>query len=375
MRGILAIWSAFVLAGCASYESRVRGLQPSPAHWVDKEDGFAPVWGDFTFDALSFSTPADGWVVGDRFLLHLMGEDVTVTFTRPTHAWLDSVTFISPERGWAAGSRQSSGVVWQYLGGRWEPSDLNAVAWPEWSVHAVWASPRDDAWAAATAQVKGDDRHPPAPKRFKPLLLHWEGVDWRVDESPRKEGRRWMFTSACFDPLGDAWFVGADFADPNVMQPLVVRRQRGAMGTGTIARVRRCANGTRRGHLPPRWSRDRLGEHRAGGQPTRPTISIAIQRRVGACGRTARIPAIRGRCDGGLVGVRCLARSDQRRCTCWGSSDISPLDQWPVDRGSRSAAALGGVAVDTASPTCSSCRPPRDGRLQMITTGRTSSVV
>jgi len=227
MRSIVAIGLSFMVASCAAYDSKVRKVQPSPAYWVDSQEDLAPVWGDFTFDALSFSTPRDGWIVGDRFLLHVVGEDVAVSFTRPTGVWLHSTVFTSEDFGWAAGFRGPLGVVWQYRDGKWQPSDTSTFDWPDWSVLAVWASPEGQAWAASRVSVGGDHEHPPAPKQFKILLLRWDGQEWRIDDSPREGGRRWAFGSACFYPSGDGWFVGTDFGDANALRPLAVLRRHG----------------------------------------------------------------------------------------------------------------------------------------------------
>src|SRR5215475_9468697 len=82
------IWSAILmLAGCTmTNESAVEALRASPAYWV-RTYRFAPDWGNFTFDALSFVSPNDGWIVGNRFLLHIVDDDLFVTFTRSTNTW------------------------------------------------------------------------------------------------------------------------------------------------------------------------------------------------------------------------------------------------------------------------------------------------
>ncbi|MCY0464299.1 hypothetical protein OVW20_29380, partial [Klebsiella pneumoniae] len=62
------------LAGCGALcRTKVSHLRPAPAHWVEKPfwHAFAPMPELFQFDALSFSTPNDGWIVGNRFLLHV----------------------------------------------------------------------------------------------------------------------------------------------------------------------------------------------------------------------------------------------------------------------------------------------------------------
>jgi hypothetical protein len=237
---ITTLWIAIVLAGCStSYEHSVRALRPIPAHWVDDPDVLDPDWADFDFDALSFSTPTDGWIVGNRFLVHIAGDDLTVTFIHATESWLTGVVFTAPEEGWATGFRSladtaptpilgtSQGVVWHYLDGHWTASDLTGVDWPNWSASAVFASPRGEVWVDARVALEGDDEHPPAPRRFKPMLLRSDGSRWDVDSSTRLGDRRWFFGDACFDASGDGWFVGMDFADPSAPKALAVRRRHG----------------------------------------------------------------------------------------------------------------------------------------------------
>jgi hypothetical protein len=66
-----SLLAALVGCGCSPmHADRVLDLQVIPAHWVEHSDAFEPrSVADFAFNALSFPTPTDGWIVGDRFLL------------------------------------------------------------------------------------------------------------------------------------------------------------------------------------------------------------------------------------------------------------------------------------------------------------------
>jgi hypothetical protein len=119
----------------------------------------------------------------------------------------------------------AAGTIWHYRGGRWEATDLTAFDWVEWTVPAVWAAADGEAWATVLIHVKGDREHPPAPKRFEEVLLHWDGLRWRIHDSASVGGRRRFFNDACFQPSGNGWFVGADLSDPNVRRPLAVRHR------------------------------------------------------------------------------------------------------------------------------------------------------
>jgi hypothetical protein len=238
-RTALILLIATMSAGCAtSYPHRVGRLHPIPAHWVD-ESPVGPSPPDYGFNALSFSSPSDGWIVGDRYLLHISGEDLSVTAIDDTGCWLTDATFTTPEQGWAVGFRNpvdakpgptlgpSQGVVWSYSSGKWTASDLAQLDWPNWYASSVFASPNGEAWTDACTTIEGDEEHPPAPKRFKPVLLRSDKGPWEVDPVTRMGDRRWWFHDACFDASADGWFVGTDLSDPNAWQALAVRRHQG----------------------------------------------------------------------------------------------------------------------------------------------------
>lgn len=238
---ITVLVMSFTALACSTMSDvGVPDLRSIPAHWVERTDTYDPDWGDFTFYALSFSTPTDGWIVGNRLLLHVTDGELSVAFVRPAGVVLCTVDFLTPDDGWAGGwssqLRQSgsqppwdfgtsAGVVWRFRGGRWESVDLSPVSWPDWLVGGVHASPQGEVWADATIELPGDDGHPPAPPRLRPTQLRFDGVSWRVDESLRADARRWMFYDICFDPSGPGWFVGADGADRDRPRALAVGRR------------------------------------------------------------------------------------------------------------------------------------------------------
>lgn len=228
------------LACGAIGDAGVPGLRSIPAHWVERTDTYEPDWGgDFTFYALSFSTATDGWIVGNRLMLQVTDGELAVAFVKPARAWLDTVDFRTPDDGWAGGSSlelrrsrslppwdsgPSAGVIWRFRNGRWESVDLSPLSWPDWSLGELRAAPHGEVWATAAINLGGDDGNPRAPRRFRPMLLEFDGAAWRVDESPREGERRWNFHDICFDEAGTGWFVGADFSANDAHRALAVRR-------------------------------------------------------------------------------------------------------------------------------------------------------
>lgn len=223
----IALWCILMLGGCSeSNRAAVEGLRPTSAHWIDPANEFSPstLWGHFSFDELSFPTPTEGWIVGDKFILHVVSDDLNVTFLRPTGAWLKAVAFRTADDGWVAGSRLPRGVLWRYANGLWEPADIR-VNWPDWYVRSVWVSPQA-VWARASVTEEG--LGPDMAKRRRSVLLHSEdGAGWRVDDSPQLDAGRWSFNDACFYTSDEGWFVGLERPEPNVVRALAVLRRNG----------------------------------------------------------------------------------------------------------------------------------------------------
>ena len=233
MRRITALAMTMIPFACsASREARVHELRPVLAHWVHRSDSFEPDWGDFMFDALSFATPTDGWIVGNRYFLHIVGDRISVTFVRPTRAWMGSLDCTSPDDCWTGGFRvkneHANGVIWHLRRGRWIPADLSGLVWPDWFVGEVRASPRGEIWATASIELPRDHVLPPAPRRWRRTLLRSDGVTWSEDPTPREGDRHWAFFDACVQPSGESWFVGVDMVDPG-------HRTRWRCGTATTA--------------------------------------------------------------------------------------------------------------------------------------------
>ena len=250
-RGLVtALAMALISSGCSmACRENAGDLRPAVAHWVDAPlwHAYAPVRGDFTFDALSFSVPSDGWIAGKRFLLHVVDRALTVTFTDPTGAWIDSIAFAAPSEGWASGFYQrprltplpsdvdpmvrwfegnsvATGTIWRYRHDRWEATDLSEFDWGEWTVGGVWAAPGGDAWATAVIQT-GERKRLSDPIVLESVLLRWDGQRWRVDDFNATGSRRRFFNDICFQPSGEAWFVGSDLTDPHVRRPVAVHRR------------------------------------------------------------------------------------------------------------------------------------------------------
>lgn len=238
-RGVTLMLSV-IASGCAmSGDARVRELRPVPAHWVERSDTFDPNSGDFHFDALSFPTPTEGWIVGDRYLLHITGNELSVFFVKRTGTWLGSVDFPAPDDGWVGGfaltggkprwrwNAPSRGVIWRFRVGRWVPADLGGLE-EDWGVGAVRPSPTGTIWATGIVEIGPDDEHSPAAARLVRILVRSDdGVGWRDEEAVREGDRRWRFNDACFGPSGAGWFVGTDDGGGLGRRPLAVRHRDG----------------------------------------------------------------------------------------------------------------------------------------------------
>jgi hypothetical protein len=192
-----------------------------PAHWVSesKANGFEPKVGDFTFDDLWFTAPDDGWIVGSRFLLHVQGDRLRLTFSGKSGASFNSVHFPTREYGWAGGfishRTSSDGVLWRYQHHRWRAADLSGVGLRNWTVTTVRFADPDDGRAAALVELGGN--------RVLSLMLHFDGSTWRLDPGTRLEGRRWTIGDMCVRPSGGMWAVGsARLSDAEGQHPLLV---------------------------------------------------------------------------------------------------------------------------------------------------------
>jgi len=45
-----------------------------PAYWSEEANELTPTAGDFSFESLSFADATHGWIVGDRYMLHIDGD-------------------------------------------------------------------------------------------------------------------------------------------------------------------------------------------------------------------------------------------------------------------------------------------------------------
>jgi hypothetical protein len=236
-----------VASGCAMPgDARVRELRPVLAHWVERSDTFDPLSGDFHFNALSFPTPTEGWIVGNRYVLHITGNELSVFFVKRTGAWLGSVDFRSSDDGWVGGfaltggkrlwewDAPSRGVIWRFRSGRWEPAHLGGIEW-DWLVGAVRPSPSGTIWATGVVETDPDDEHPPAPPRLLRILLRSDdGVSWVQEGAMREGDRRWAFLDACFCPSGTGWFVGNDHGGGLGRRALAVRHRDGVWDSAAL---------------------------------------------------------------------------------------------------------------------------------------------
>jgi len=74
-----------VLLGAALARADESALTFYPAHWVDG-DSIEPTSYISPFGVLAFSSPAEGWMAGERYVLHIRGERLEVAFVDLGHS-------------------------------------------------------------------------------------------------------------------------------------------------------------------------------------------------------------------------------------------------------------------------------------------------
>ncbi len=179
-----------------------------PAHWVEDAEYFKPAAGDFAFDALSFSSATEGWIVGHPFLLHVIGNRLELTVVDDKQTWLSGISFPVSGEGWVSGradrAGKSEGVLWRHKDNAWTAwgtSDLFTPNNHGWGIRDVFFPNQAEGWGIGT-QYPGPDG------RIGTLLFHFDDGHWQADPSMRAEGRLWSFAKMCSDQSGQNWAVG-----------------------------------------------------------------------------------------------------------------------------------------------------------------------
>ena len=195
-------WAALAVASVAP--ASAGAPYEIPARWVDEGDTLQPRVGDFSFNDLSFATPDDGWIVGDRFLLHVSGDRVRVVFVNDFRTSLVSVATLGPASAWAGGLRTAGddggveGVLWSYGADGWRPARLPEVPVVDWTVARVRFAATNDGAALVHGRA-------PASAERRDVLLHFDGTRW-VTAFAAPAGSE--LSDVCLTPDGGGWAVG-----------------------------------------------------------------------------------------------------------------------------------------------------------------------
>lgn len=190
-----------------------------PAHWVGG-DKIEPTYHAFSFYSLAFTSPDRGWIVGDKYLLHIEGETLEVAFL---DLWdsLYTVSFSGPDFGWIGGNGPPNGrfPLLRHGSEGWKPDRVEGMVWAEWSISEIWTGRAGDGWAVAL--VNDDRHHEGVPKRSRRITLRYEDSSWRVDGDLVGGYQGVEILDACQTPTETWWFVGHDRSAPRVLQAFV----------------------------------------------------------------------------------------------------------------------------------------------------------
>lgn len=233
-----------------------------PAHWVAGED-LEPTYHAFDFYALAFTSPDDGWLVGEKYVLRIQGERLEVAFVGLSDG-LRTVSFSSPALGWIGGNGAPNGrfPLLRHGPGGWRRDQIGGMTWPLWGVSEIFAGPLGDAWG--TASVSDTSDRSEAWKRSRRVMLRYDGATWTVDDSLLTGHQTVTIHDACQTPAGTWWFVGVDRPTQSSMNAFLAfwdgstlirdARSSSEVERSTLDRVRCAADGSvwALGELRPR---------------------------------------------------------------------------------------------------------------------------
>ncbi|MFN8628238.1 MAG: hypothetical protein U0587_19980 [Candidatus Binatia bacterium] len=177
-----------------------------PAHWVDNPTAVEPNTSEFMFDDLSFSSASNGWIVGDKFFLHVIGERIEVTFTNDPYVDIWTVAAPSSDEAWAGGWQGSAttdrAIIWHFHGGHWEEVGLSPTLVRNRHVWKLRFESPERGWALM-AEFDPSDPYSATTKS----LLHFDGVSWR-EVAPVFLSLQPRLKDMCVAPSGTGWAVG-----------------------------------------------------------------------------------------------------------------------------------------------------------------------
>lgn len=200
-------------ASCSIADSESESIAMRPAHWTHQNERLEPAFADFTFDAVHFLSSSEGWIVGNRFIVHVMGERMEMTSVSSTGAWLNSVDFRTPARGWAAGFEgeddNTRGIRFEYADGRWMPRTQEAVTSRRWFIGDIREAPSGEVWVSGTIDIGHTSS---GLLRFSHFFLRRDGSAWQIVR-PELKGIEHGVYDFCFYDAGGGWFLGS-YRDP-----------------------------------------------------------------------------------------------------------------------------------------------------------------
>ncbi len=185
------------------------GLEFQAVHGLVSDD----VW------AAGFENPGQG--IFSPLLSHWDGGEWT-SLTPPQPGGggtLHDITMIASDDVWAVGQSYVAPFGDQPYAVHWDGSSWSVAAMPIFpdghvQLEGVVARASNDVWVAGT---NGDDNGVP-----RPLVMHYDGVEWQEIEMPDSGGSHEWFHSMTALPSGDLWAVG-QFSDGSGTATLTAR--------------------------------------------------------------------------------------------------------------------------------------------------------
>ena len=173
--------------------------------------------GDGVLTDMDFSTPVDGWVVGERDLDRDRSRPFIARFDtlsvdrvavprfdrRPRLAAVDALT---PNDVWVVGSQSRKVLVDTAFAMHWDGSTWTKVPTPSpgrsSALTAVKAFAPDDVWAVGGWERRSDDF------QFKTLVLHFDGTSWSRVPAPSPHSRVNLLFAVDGSSATDVWAGG-----------------------------------------------------------------------------------------------------------------------------------------------------------------------
>lgn len=218
--GLIATLIA-LLGAVVDVQARVV-LEFVPAHWVDEGDALRPrsPLHVFAFNALAFTSPDDGWIVGERFALRVKGDALEVSFIGAGDGWLTNVAVAADGSVWTGGFGDQSDQIISNRTGRWRDEPIAGLVGPDFVVSALLPFAGDRLIAALRPSGGSwDSAQPLGPTQF----LEFAGGRWRRVLLPPEARSEWHLAANCRPADGPAWVVGFELLDPKTVRPLVLR--------------------------------------------------------------------------------------------------------------------------------------------------------